>query len=326
VKLVSFQVGTATGTVNRVGAVDQHGSYIDLNAAWRGFLLDLGTTESAADRIASAVFTGNMVDLIEGGAVVRDAADQAVAWALANDHAVHDRRIRFDPAEVTLLPPVARAPMLRDFMAFETHLKNVYPRLGREIPPEWYAMPVYYKGNPGSVGTDGDDVATPPYAEELDYEFELAAVIGTGGKDIDPDQAMEHVFGYMIYNDFSARAIQAREMSVGLGPAKGKDFNNAHVFGPFLVTRDEIPDPYDLRMQCRVNGETRCDERSGTMHWRFEQMIAHASMGEALVPGEIIGSGTVGNGSGMEVDRFLHPGDVIELEVDGLGILRNRIA
>ena len=157
-------------------------------------------------------------------------------------------------ATVTLLPPIPRPPLLRDFMAFETHLKNIYPRLGREIPPEWYNLPIYYKGNSGSLGTHGQDVPIPSWADALDYEFELAMVIGKAGKDIPREQAMDHVFGFMIYNDFSERGIQGREMSVGLGPAKGKDFHNAHVFGPYLVTRDEIADPYNLRMTSRLNG------------------------------------------------------------------------
>jgi len=154
-----------------------------------------------------------------------------------------------------MLPPVPRPPLLRDFMGFESHLKNIYPRLGREIPPEWYQLPVYYKGNPGSLATHGDDIPIPPYAEELDFEFELAFVIGIGGANIPRGRAMEHVFGYTIYNDFSGRAIQSREMSVGLGPAKGKDFTRGHVFGPCLVTADEIPDVYDPHMVARVNGD-----------------------------------------------------------------------
>jgi 2-keto-4-pentenoate hydratase/2-oxohepta-3-ene-1,7-dioic acid hydratase in catechol pathway len=129
----------------------------------------------------------------------------------------------------------------------------------------------------------------------------------------------------MIYNDFSERGIQGREMSVGLGPAKGKDFHNAHVFGPYLVTKDEIPDPYNLRMTSRLNGEVNCDDNSGTMHWKYEDMIAHASMSEQLAVGEIFGTGTVGNGSLAERGESLKRGDVIELDVEGLGILRNRV-
>ena len=126
-------------------------------------------------------------------------------------------------------------------MGFETHLRKIYPKLGREIPAEWYKIPVYYKGNPGSLGTHGDDIPIPSYGTALDIEFELAMVIGRGGMNIPADRALDHIFGYMIYNDFSERVIQAREMSVGLGPAKGKDFLRGHVMGPYLVTADEVP-------------------------------------------------------------------------------------
>jgi 2-keto-4-pentenoate hydratase/2-oxohepta-3-ene-1,7-dioic acid hydratase in catechol pathway len=150
-------------------------------------------------------------------------------------------------------------------------------------------------------------------------------VIGRGGRDIPAARAREHVFGYMIYNDFSERTIQAREMSVGLGPAKGKDFAGGHVLGPALVTIDEVPDLYNLRMVARVNGDVWCDTNSGTIHWRFEQMIAHVSADEELRAGEVLGSGTVGGGSGMERGTLLRRGDVVELEVERLGVLRNKV-
>lgn len=324
-KLVSFRVSTTIGPAVRIGAVGADGRYVDLNAARQRQLVAAGSSAEAAARIASAVIPADMVAFIDGGAHALAAANDALTWATGQDLPAGAPRLVYEPDDVTLLPPVPRPPLLRDFMAFETHLQNIYPKLGREIPPEWYTMPVYYKGNPGSLGAHEEDVPIPPYAEELDYEFELALVIGKAGKDIPRERAMEHVFGYMIYNDFSARAIQGREMAVGLGPAKGKDFHNAHVFGPYLVTRDEIPDPYALWMTSRINGEVQCEDVSGTMHWRFEDMIAHASMSERIAAGEIFGSGTVGNGSGAELGRFLESGDVIELAIDGLGVLRNRI-
>jgi 2-keto-4-pentenoate hydratase/2-oxohepta-3-ene-1,7-dioic acid hydratase in catechol pathway len=210
-------------------------------------------------------------------------------------------------------------------MAFESHLKNIYPRLGREIPPEWYEFPVYYKGNPSSFGGHCDDVAVPAYEEQLDFEFELAFVIGKSGININNDAALDHVFGMMIYNDFSARVFQSREMAVGLGPAKGKDFQGGHVFGPCLVTMDELPDPYALTMTARVNGEVWCDDSSGSMHWKIEDMIAHASRDERIEAGEVFGTGTVGWGSAAERGQALNRGDVVELEVSGLGTLRNRV-
>lgn len=325
-KLVCFQVATAIGPVTRIGAVDANEDFVDLAAAWVGFATNLGATPDAATRLAAALFQPDMVGFIATGDVGLDAAHQALAWA--TDHPDDEDttpRAHYAPGDVTLLPPIPRPPLLRDFMAFETHLRNIYPRLGRDIPPEWYNLPIYYKGNSGSLGAHGQDVPIPSWADALDYEFELAMVIGKPGKDIPREQAMEHVFGFMIYNDFSERGIQGREMSVGLGPAKGKDFHNAHVFGPYLVTRDEIADPYNLRMTSRLNGAVNCTENSRSMHWRFADMIAHASMSEALAVGEIFGSGTVGNGSLAERGESLKRGDVIELEVEGLGTLCNRV-
>ena len=323
-KLVSFQLGTPIGPLRRIGALVGQERVVDLASAHRLKLLGAGLTESAANRISAALLPDDMVDFIEGGERSLAAAREAVDWAAQAEHTigagpVHELR------DLALLAPVPRPPLLRDFMAFETHLKNIYPRLGRDIPPEWYNIPVYYKGNAGSVGAHGDDIAIPSYADELDFEFELALVIGTGGANIPRERALQHVFGYMIYNDFSARTIQSREMSVGLGPAKGKDFTRGHVLGPWLVTPDEIADVYDLRMIARVNDEVWCDENSRTMHWRFEDMIAHASRDEELCPGEVFGSGTVGNGSGAERGVALKRGDVVELTVAGIGVLRNRV-
>jgi 2-keto-4-pentenoate hydratase/2-oxohepta-3-ene-1,7-dioic acid hydratase in catechol pathway len=309
----------------RVGALDAAGRIVDLAAAHRRLLLDEGLTPTAARRLSEALLPGDMVAVIEGGDRSLDAARAALRHAEAVPAGEDGDSVRVDRAAVRLLAPIPRPPLLRDFMGFETHLLNIFPKLGREIPPAWYELPVYYKGNPGSVGADGDDIAIPPYGDELDFEFELALVIGRGGADIPVARARDHVFGYMVYNDFSERRIQAREMTVGLGPAKGKDFTAAHVLGPCLVTADDVPDIYDLRMVARVNGEVWCDTNSGTRHWTFEQMIAHASTHEYLHPGEVLGSGTVGGGSGAERGTLLKRGDVVELEVETLGVVRNRV-
>jgi 2-keto-4-pentenoate hydratase/2-oxohepta-3-ene-1,7-dioic acid hydratase in catechol pathway len=320
-RLVSFELPSIMGPQIRTGALDADGLIIDLAAAHRLHLIDEGLASEAAARISSALLPGDMVGLIEGGARSLAAAREAMAWAAAHPAALNDVAVN----GARMLAPVPRPPMLRDFMGFEQHLRNIYPKLGRDIPPEWYKLPVYYKGNPGSVATHGDGIPIPSYGEQLDIEFELAFVIGREGRNIPADRAREHIFGYMIYNDFSERAIQAREMSVGLGPAKGKDFQRAHVLGPVLVTADEIPDIYNLRMTARVNGDVWCDTSSSTIHWKFEQMIAHVSMDETLRPGEVLGSGTVGDGSGMERGTMLRRGDVVELEVERLGILRNAV-
>jgi 2-keto-4-pentenoate hydratase/2-oxohepta-3-ene-1,7-dioic acid hydratase in catechol pathway len=193
-----------------------------------------------------------------------------------------------------------------------------------EIPPVWYKQPIYYKCNRFSViGTD-QDVRWPTGCEMLDYELEFGVVIGRGGVNIRKEDARGHIFGYCIFNDASARDLQIREMAGQLGPAKGKDFDTGNVLGPWLVTADELTNPYDLTMVARVNGEEWSRGNSGTMHHTFEDIIAFVSRDETLHPGEFLGSGTVGNGCGLEHGRFLKPGDVVELEITGLGVLRNR--
>ena len=322
-RLRSYEVDGPTGPVARVGAEDAEGRVLDLNFAMRLMLARrYGAAESAAQTMADAVVATRMIDFIAGGEFTLDHARQAMDWARASGDAERAWMLAAGGRPAPLLPG---APLLRDFMAFEEHLQNIYPRLGREIPPEWYNLPVYYKGNAGIPGVHGSEVAIPDYCERFDFEFEFAAIIGRGGRDIAPEAALEHIYGYTIYNDFSARDIQQREMSVGLGPAKGKDFDGAHVFGPVIVTRDEIPDVYALSMEAKVNGADWARSNTSTIHWRFEDMIAHASRAETLRVGEIFGSGTVGGGSAAERGEELRRGDVVSLTVEKIGTLENRV-
>jgi 2-keto-4-pentenoate hydratase/2-oxohepta-3-ene-1,7-dioic acid hydratase in catechol pathway len=194
-----------------------------------------------------------------------------------------------------------------------------------QLPDVYRQQPVYYIGNRLSVAAPGEDILWPRYSQVMDFELELACVIGKQAKNLTLDNALDHVFGFTIFNDFSARDAQAREMEGRLGPAKGKHFDGGNVFGPCVVTTDEIGDPQNLRMRARVNGETWCDNSSATMNWTFAQLLVHISADETLYPGEIIASGTVGNGCGLEHSRFLRSGDIVELEIEKIGILRNRV-
>lgn len=320
-KLVSYKLATPLGELARIGALTVAGKVLDLARAYSLLLEARGLTQEAARRIGAALFPDTMVGFIEGGEVALDAAEETLAWAQKGEGG---EKALFELTDLIMLAPISRSPLIRDFLAFERHLTNIYPKLGREIPPEWYNLPVYYKGNPGSVSTHNDDIPIPSTVDELDIEFEIALVIGKGGIDIPREQAMSHVFGYMIFNDITERAIQAREMSVGLGPAKSKDFTKANIFGPYLVTADEIPDIYTLDMEARVNDELWCKANLSSVHWQFEDIIAYASRDEYLYPGEILGSGTVGDGSGAERDTYLKRGDVVDLKVEHLGVLRNR--
>jgi 2-keto-4-pentenoate hydratase/2-oxohepta-3-ene-1,7-dioic acid hydratase in catechol pathway len=214
---------------------------------------------------------------------------------------------------------------MRDFLCFEKHLVQAFKAIGKNPPQAWYERPIFYHPSRFSVCGPDAEVPWPRYSEKLDFELEFGCYIGKPGKDIPKARAREHVFGYTIFNDFSARDEQAKEMAGQLGPGKGKDFDNANAMGPCLVTADELKDPYRLEMVVRVNGEEWGRGNSRDMHWRFEDCIAHASRSETLHSGEFFGSGTVGNGCGLEQMRFLKPGDVVELEVEGIGILRNRV-
>jgi 2-keto-4-pentenoate hydratase/2-oxohepta-3-ene-1,7-dioic acid hydratase in catechol pathway len=227
-------------------------------------------------------------------------------------------------AGARLLAPL-RPRSLRDFLAFEGHMKNALSRLGRPIPDEWYEVPAYYKGMPDTVIGPEATIPWPAWTEHLDHELELAAVIGPEPvRDVSPADAVGAVFGWTIWNDLSARDVQARELPIGMGPGKAKDWDGANVLGPCIVTADEL-DGADLRMTVRVNGETWGDARSSEMHHSFGALIAYAARSQTLHPGEVIGSGTAPGGSGLELDRRLKPGDVIEMEVEGIGLLRNTI-
>jgi 2-keto-4-pentenoate hydratase/2-oxohepta-3-ene-1,7-dioic acid hydratase in catechol pathway len=225
--------------------------------------------------------------------------------------------------DARLLAPL-RPRSLRDFLAFEGHLRGAYAALGRDIPPEWYDVPAYYKGMPDTVIGPGAEVPWPGYTDRLDHELELAAVIGRTVRDVPREEADESIFGYTIWNDFSARDTQRVEAAIGLGPGKAKDWDGSNVIGPCIVTRDEF-DPADARMTVRVNGATWGEDNSGRMHHSFGDMIAYASRSQTLRPGEVLGSGTASGGSGIELDRWLQEGDIVELEVEGIGVLRNPI-
>lgn len=236
---------------------------------------------------------------------------------------------------VTLHAPVLRPPGLRDFYAFEAHVVAAHAYRGKQVPEEWYQFPVFYFSNPNAVFGPEQAIPYPAYSQALDYELEVACVIGRAGNNIPVESAEEHIFGYTIFNDWSARDTQRAEMRVGLGPAKGKDF--ASSFGPWIITPDELeerstgrPGVYDLEMVARVNGEERSRGNWRDIHYSFGEMIARASAEVTLYPGEIIGSGTVGSGCLLEITGgdgpWLEPGDEVALEIERLGVLRNKIA
>lgn len=279
-----------------------------------------------------------MQSLIDGGDAMLEVARDLVAAA--------PQEALLATADVRILMPL-QPLQLRDFLCFEEHLHNAFNRAKEvqiaqsddpdkarveldnsgffDIPQVWYDSPVYYNANRlNSCGTDVD-IHWPAYSKMWDYELEWAAVIGKQGKDISRENARGYIFGYTIFNDLSARDEQLRIADAKLGPGSGKDFDNSNVFGPCIVTADEIPDPYSLTMTATVNGEEWSRGSTQSMYHKFEDIIAYVSRSETIYPGEVFGSGTVGSGCGLEQLRFLKSGDVVELTVEAIGSIRNRV-
>jgi fumarylacetoacetate (FAA) hydrolase len=250
--------------------------------------------------------------LIEGDVVYQLAAQTLQAFFTGGGTA--RRHAEYALADVDFRPPVLHPPSVRDFYAFEQHVRNARALRGEEVPPQWYEAPVFYFSSPAAIYGPGDDIPYPEATEELDYELEVAVIVGAAGS----------IGGFTVMNDWSARDLQRTEMRVGLGPAKGKDF--ATSLGPIVATPDEF-DGRSGTMVARVNGEERSRGELGDMHYSWERILAQAALNTRLLPGDVIGSGTVGTGCILEHGdgRWLQRGDVVELEVDGLGTLRNRV-
>lgn len=322
-KLVSFQVRTPVGTFTRVGAThDQH--VVDLNMAYVRWLVD--QQEAQPHRLANAQVPPTMLEFLEGGTSTMAAARRAKDYVTSLPSSIKGpagETILYSAASVQLTAPLPNPSSLRDFIAFEDHIAATSKKRGQSIPPEWYKAPVYYKGNHRTIIGPDEVLPWPLDTTKLDYELELACVIGRQGRDISERRAGEYIAGYTIMNDFSARDIQFQEMACRLGPAKGKDFSTA--LGPYLVTPDDVGDLGALTMIARVNGEEWSRGRFGAIHWSFPQMIEHVSRGEIIYPGDVFGSGTVGGGCGLEMDRYLKPGDVVELEIQPIGVLKTHI-
>ncbi|MBW8012950.1 MAG: fumarylacetoacetate hydrolase family protein [Chloroflexi bacterium] len=271
----------------------------------------------------------SMLEFIEAGPRLWEESEQ-----LAQSNGGGDKPKRWIKEAVSIHPALSNPPSLRDFYAFEQHVATSNANRGREIPKAWYEIPVFYFSNPNAIFGHEQEVPIPKSTQEMDFELEVAAIIGKPGRDIPADKAMQHIFGFTIFNDWSARDVQRQEMSVGLGPAKGKDF--ASSLGPFIVTPDELEDKsdgrpgvYELEMIARINGNECSRGNWKDIHYSFGDMIARASADVLLSSGDVIGSGTVGTGTLLEITKakgpWLQRGDVVEFEIERLGILRNRV-
>ena len=236
--------------------------------------------------------------------------------------------------DVQLLAPLPNPRSFRDYIGFEQHMLNASAKFGHTIGQAWYEMPIFYFTNHQAIYGPGDEIKRPEKETKMDIELEMAVIIGKKGTDIKAADAEEYIFGYTVFNDWTARAIQRREMEVPLGPHKGKDFANA--IGPCIVTKDEMNQylgdngRFNLQMTAKINDTLICDGNYNTVYFTFAQMIERASENNVtLYSGDILGSGTVGWGSlienNFEVHRALEPGDMVELEIEGIGVLRNKV-
>lgn len=302
----------------------------------KGFLIG-----SAAERSDESDDTfRSMLALIDGGDRALDRARRLF------DKYGKDPDLTVNLSTVDVLAPVPEPRQMRDGMSFPIHIvqsprgslklkarmsgdTKELERLNAEPLPElpeiYRKQPIYYITNRFSVQGTNTTVKWPRYSNVMDYELEFGIITKGKGANIPAAKARDHIFGFTIFNDFSARDAQRVEMEGRLGPAKGKSFDGGNVLGPWIVTPDEIGDPYKLNMEVRVNGQMRSKGVSDGMLFSFEEIIAHVTQDETLMPGEFIGSGTVGNGCGLELGWFLEHGDAIELEVEKIGILKNKV-
>ncbi|WP_249177430.1 MULTISPECIES: fumarylacetoacetate hydrolase family protein [Burkholderia cepacia complex] len=315
-KLGRFVVEGLDGPVHRICLVQpEQGRVIDLRAAEALRLQAQGATRDAALRYASVVFPESMSAAIALGQRFLDTATEAAAQ-YGDDASRAIDGLRWGAA--------CDPSVVRDGLTFTKHIRQFHERMTISPTPALLEVPGYFKGSPWTVIGHEAEVPWPAQSERLDYELELGWVVGRQAHNITPDVARSYLFGVTIFNDFSARDLQGNEFAIGMGPTKSKDF--AYGIGPWITTIDEFERLDNIRMSVRVNGETWGEGDTSEMLWTPEELIAYVSLGDYAQPGDVIGSGTMGNGSALELGRSVKPGDVIELDVKGVGVLRNRIA
>ena len=288
-RLVTFEVESASGRQRKTGAVSGE-RIIDLAAARADQLRQAGSAATAS----GLAIPGDMLALLELGEPALQAAAEAVAHADGVQADESPSRLSYGVDEVRLLAPIPRPPSLRNFMTGEEHVLRVFKG---DPPEEWRNIPVYYKGNCDEIYGPDDTVPWPEYTEKLDFELQVCAVVGKRGRNISAERADELIVGYTIYNDWSARDLQIREMSVGLGPGYSKDF--ASSIGPVILTKDEFDASVPMRV--KVDGEVWSSTTLGTMQFAFPELISWISREQTLRPGDLLSSGTVGNGCGPNI-------------------------
>ena len=326
-KFVTYEIDSKISRISRIGLLanlNETEVVLDLNLSFASLLKEKGN-EPRYLEYANFRIPQTMCNFIAGGDPSLEAAKEALDYIRVigtKGKGPNGEQIIWPLEEIHICAPVPEPVSFRDFLIHEGHKAAGAKRRNTTIDPIWYELPSCYKGNRLSIIGPEENLKWPNYTRKLDYELELGMFIGKKGKDIKETEAMDHVFGFTVLNDFSARDIQINEMKNWLGPHKGKDFGTA--IGPCIVTKDEF-NPKDAIMIARVNSEEWSRGNSGDAFYSWEKMIEYASMEEQLIPGEMFGSGTVATGCGADLDRWIQPGDVIELEIEGIGILKNTI-
>jgi 2-keto-4-pentenoate hydratase/2-oxohepta-3-ene-1,7-dioic acid hydratase in catechol pathway len=299
-------------------------SILDLNlaTAWRLHVDGYNSSREVAD----ALVPPSMLGFIQAGRRSLEEAHLTFdRWSVERlEIGPDDETLLYPRDEVRLVTPLPNPPSLRDFYSIEDNvIKAAFGGCGDSSLRQRFEAPIYHRCATHNLLGPEVDVEWPSFTGKFDYELELAAVIGRRGRNVPATAAEDWIFGYTIMNDFTARDVEATEMRLRLGPAKCKGWATA--LGPWIVTPDEIPDARKLTMTARVNGELWSSGSSGDMRWPFEQMIEYLSLDDDVLPGDIIASGTVSGGSGKDLDRWVRPGDLMELEIEHIGVLRNRV-
>lgn len=322
-KLVSFSVDTPCGPIDRVGALAGDG-VVDLAAAYAGELSRRGVY--AAAELAQALIPPDMTAFLSRWPDGWEAAKAAVAFAATlPPDAINPFGARLFHRDADYRLRCALRPRrIKDYLVYEEHKKKSMKRRGLTMPELWYRMPTYTNRNICGLADPGQDIAWPSYSEKLDFEFEIGMVIGRSGRNIRAADAAGYIAGFTIYNDFSARDVQADEGKIGAGAGKSKDFDQGNVLGPCIVTADAIA-AAEIEMVLRVDGEEWARGNTRGMKFSWGQIIENASRDETIFPGDVFASGTMDRGCGLELDRWIAPGAVIEMEAAGIGVLRNRV-
>jgi len=330
-RFVTFEIACPIGAVRRAGVLHGADAVVDIAAAREAFLRGTGHANAAAR--AQAECPADLLDFITAGAPAMEALQEALAWVTARgeDAAQGGARVFYRGDEVSLLTPLPVPRSIRNFSLSEQHMLDSIETMKKKIggmepslvriPPEWYNLPAYYKTTVMEVYGPDELIPWPQMTGKFDYELELAAVIGKTGRHVSAADATAYIFGYTIYTDWSMRDFQQREMSINMGPGLCKDF--ASSLGPCIATPDEF-DVVNARLVARIDGDVWTDTTS-RLRRSFEDLIEYVTQVQTIVPGDVFTSGTVPGGSGSEQDRWMPEGALVELDVAGIGVLRNRV-